>query len=168
MSRKLALVAVLAMCITGAGLAADFDKLPDTMKNAVAGQWVRYSVIGGLTQRHTITALEGKGEEARVTVQTETFQDGKNVDTETQKMPLGAYRDMQVSALLEDPDTRITDVKIPVGGREYDAVLIEYTNPNYDQPTKIWMSEKVPVTGILRMTVGDEAEPILELIDFGD
>lgn len=163
--KKVLCMAVAAMVFACAAQAADFSKLPDPTKNVKAGQWVSYKVMGGMEQKHSITNVEGSGDDRVITLKMETIMNGQAMGGEEQKIPLKNSRAAQEEAWKAAPDAKISDVKVTVNGKEYDAVLLEMTNQG--MTTKMYMSEKVPVTGIVKMEVTGMPGPMMELVDFG-
>ena len=146
--------------------AADFDKIPDPTKNMKEGQWVSYNAMGGMTQKTTITKMEGSGDDASITMKIEMSQGGNAMPAQEQTISLKDSKAMQQEAWKNSPDMKITEEKVTIGGKTYDAVVIEATNQGVS--TKIFMSEEIPVTGILKMEVSGMPGPMMELAEFGN
>lgn len=170
MFKRIAFAAALVLALAGVSGAADFDKIPDVTKNAKAGQWVSYknemAGMGVMEQKQTITAVEGDGEDKVITIKTEMSMGGQSMPAQEQKIPLKGAKEAQMEAWKNNPGVKVSETKVTANGKEYDAVLIEYADQGGE--TKLYMSAKVPVTGIIKLEVGGMPGPVMELADFGE
>lgn len=123
MLKRIALAAVFAVCAFGLSQAADFSKIPNPMKNVKKGQWVTYTSMGGMEQKQTVTDVEGAGDDRVITITTEISMGGTTMPPNEQKISLKEAKAQQEAAWAADPDVKISDAKVTVGGKEYNAVL---------------------------------------------
>lgn len=165
MHKKWIVAALLSFSFGAVAMAADFGKIPDAMKNVKAGQWVSYKTMGGMDQKQSIVAVKGEGENMVVTLKTEISMAGQTMPAQEIDIPLKGAKEKQQEAWKNAPDTKITEEKITVNGVPYDAVVVQTVQEGMS--IKIFMSEKVPVTGIIKMEMQDMPAPVMELIDFG-
>lgn len=166
MFKRFALTAMFAVLVFGLAQAADFSKIPNPMKNAKTGQSVTYTSMGGMEQKQSITAVEGSGDDLVVTVKTEVMMGGNAIQSDETKISLKDAKAQQEAAWQADPDVKISDAKVNVGGKDYNAVLIESTTQGIT--TKIYMSEEVPVSGILKMESSALPQPLMEVKEFSN
>lgn len=162
------IAAVLFFISLGAvTMAADFSKIPSAIDKAKVGQWATYTAVGGIEQKQSIIAVKGSGDDMVVTVKTEMSMAGQAMPAQEQEISLKAAKEMQQEAWKNNPDTKITEESVTVNGKSYDAIVVETVQEGMS--VKIYMSEKVPVTGVIKMEMDMQGEPtsIMELVDFG-
>lgn len=160
------IAAVLFVVSLGAvTMAADFSKIPNAIEKAKAGQWASYKAMGGMEQKQSITAVKGSGEDMVVTIKTEMSMAGQAMPPQEQEIALKGAKEMQQEAWKNNPNTKITEETITVNGKSFDTVVVETTQEGMS--VKIYMSEKVPVTGIVKMEMQGMPGPVMELVDFG-
>lgn len=166
MLKKIVVAAMFVLMSLNASFAADFSKIPDATKNAKVGQWVAYNAMGGMTQKQTITKIEGEGDDRVLTIKMEVMM-GENVVQESEmQISLRESKAQQEAAIKADPDFKISDVKVNAAGKEIDAVLIESTTGGIT--TKMYMSEKIPVGGIVKVESSAMPQPLMEVKEYGE
>lgn len=137
------------------------------LRDARAGEWARYAAMDGRELRWEVVGVDG--EEVRVEVR--AFADGKPVGlpaTRTEPIdfdPVGARGDPAAMTRRQGEQT------IRVAGRAWEARLYEdrWVDEETRYVRRTWVSDAVPVFGMVRMTLtGDgEAEAELELRAWG-
>ncbi|MCD8349790.1 MAG: hypothetical protein LUC93_04180 [Planctomycetaceae bacterium] len=157
---------VFTLACLNASYAVDFSKIPDTTKNAKVGQWATYSTAAGMSQKQTITEITGEGDDRVFTVRLDIMM-GDNVIQSTDTVTsLRESKAQQAAAMEADPDVKITDVKVNAAGKEIDAVLVEFVAGGIT--TKMYMSEEIPVGGIVKIESSAMAQPLMEITGYGE
>lgn len=165
MIKKFLMGAALVLAVACVAQAADFSKIPDASKNMKVGQWVKYSIMGGTEQVQKVTAIEGSGDERVITLSIETSMGGNVVSKDEQQVNLRESKEAETKAREENPDIEITEEKVTVGGKSFDAIVL--TANIQGTTTKTYMSHDVPVTGLLKMEIAGLGT-MMELVDFGE
>lgn len=166
MFRKFVTAAALLFFVTCVAQAADFSKIPDTTKNIKKGQWVTYKTMGGGTQKQTITEVTGSGDDREITFSIEINMGGMALPAQEQKISVKDSKAAQQEAWKQAPNTTITEGKTNANGKDYDVVIVETVQDG--SGVKIYMSEQVPVTGIVKMEIAGMPEPIMVVDSFGE
>lgn len=166
MQKRALLAAVLTLVAASTLCAADLGKIPTPMKRAKVGQWVVYKVMGGMEQKQSITAIEGEGDARVVTVKMEMLMNGQPQMTQEQKIPLKDAVNSATSPWANSPDVKISEGKVAVKGKQVDGVIVEYSASGI--ASKLYMSDAVPVSGIVKMETTAMPEPLMEVVDFGE
>lgn len=164
--KKFVTAAALLFLMTCVAQAADFSKIPDTTKNVKKGQWVSYKTMGGGSQKQTITDVTGTGDDREITFTIEMNMNGMSIPAQEQKISIKDSKAAQEKAWKEAPDTKITEDKITVNGKDFNVVIVETAQDGAS--VKIYMSEEVPVTGIVKMEMSAMPEPLMVLDSFGE
>lgn len=164
MLKKFVLTAAFVVAACSLIQAADYSKLPKPLDNAKVGQWVHYKIMGGMEQKQSITAIEGDGDDRVITLTIEIMQNGAVVQSQETKLNLKEAKAQEEAARASTPDVTIVEETITVNGKSYDAVVVE--GEANGMKSRIYMSEKIPVSGMLKMDAGGMA--MLELVDFGE
>lgn len=162
---------VLAAALAASAFAAGADalRLPNPLRHVAAGQWVRYrlnTLFGVAEQKHTVLGVDGSGDDALITIKTETILDGETVD---EREVVSTYRkilDDQASALddAENPSAEPCDTE--ACGATFPAVAVRYTREG--QNYTLFLSDEIPLAGVVRLVMEGTEDPVMELIDFGD
>lgn len=164
MLKRIALTALFSVFVLGFAQAADFSKIPNALKDAKEGQWVSYTSMGGMEQKQSITKIEGEGDERVITVKTEIIMGGNAIQSSETAVSLKDAKAAQEEAWKADPDVKISETKVTAGGKDYNAVLIESTVEG--ATTKLYMSEEIPVSGIIKIETSAMPGPIMEVKEF--
>jgi hypothetical protein len=150
----------------GAALAAT---LPNSLKNARAGQWVRYRIntlFGAADQKQTLLRIDGEGDDRVLTIKSEMSIDDEIVDERTDSITYRQAVEEQEKALDEAEGIRIENASIDFRGTPMDAARVDFVQDG--NACVLYLSEKVPLVGMIRMTVEGEEGPSMELLDFGE
>lgn len=164
---KKILFAGLFLVVAAAAPAADTSLLPNPLKDAKAGQWVSYKVmIMGVEaeQKQSIAKVTGEGDDRVFTMKVEILVDGTVMQSEETDL---SYRDAvaeQLSA-FDDQEADIQPTEVEIKGEVVKGVVVAFTQE--DMNCKLFLSEYVPVAGIVKMEVEGLDEPVMELADFG-
>ncbi len=166
MLKKFLFVAALLLAVSAASQAADLGKIPVALTKAKVGQWASYTVMGGVQQKQTVTSIEGTGDDQVITVKLEVMMNGQVMQSQDQKVTMREAKDVAGdSPWAQAPDTKISDAKVTIKGKEYNAVLVEFTLNG--SKAKFYFSDAVPVYGIVKMEAEGAPGPLMELVDFG-
>lgn len=164
MFKRIALAALFAVFAFGLSQAADFSKIPNPMNNAKKGQWVTYTAMAGMEQKQSITEIEGTGDDRVVVIKTEVLMEGMPAQATETKVNLKDARAAQEAAWSVNPDVKISDATVEAGGKTYKTVLVEVGAQGVT--TKMYMSEDIPVTGIVKMESSALPGPLMVVKDY--
>ncbi len=165
MFKKVLYAAVLVLAVSAVSQAADFSKIPTPITKAKVGQWVTYNSMGGIQQKQSIIAIEGAGDDQVVTIKLEMMMNGQVMQSQEQKVGIKEAKDVANSPWSQDPNIKITEAKVSVKGKDVDGVIVEFTQAG--ATSKLYLSNAVPIHGIVKMEVTGAPAPIMELVDFG-
>lgn len=165
MFKKLLVVAVFAFTASCVAQAADFSKVPDATKNMKVGQWVQYKIQGGMEMKQTVASIEGEGDDRVITLKMEMSMGGQVMGSQDQVIRLSETKAQEKAAREANPDVEITEEQITVNGKTFDAVVL--TAKIDGSESKTYMSEEVPVTGLIKMDITGIGTT-MELVDFGE
>lgn len=163
MLKNVFLVVTAAVVTAGMSLAADMSKIPQPLSKAKVGQFAAYNTMGGGEQKQSITAIEGTGDDQVITIKMEITAGGQSQSIE-QKIPLKNAKEQQAAAWAASPDIKVTEGKVTVKGKEVSAVIIEFAQQG--ATSKIYMSDEIPVTGIVKMEMVGMPAPVMEITDY--
>lgn len=161
----LAGVVFFGMAIVAAGEAG----VPNRIATAQVGEWATYRIPNGYTQKLTVVNREGEGPSAVVTVLVENFYDGELVDSS--EIVQEAGEPMNPITPPEDPNVSIkVEMKdVTVKGKTIRATVVkverEGEGDDDDEDVKWYLSNEVPVFGLIKQDADDDME--YELLDFG-
>jgi hypothetical protein len=165
-------VSVLLACMLIASAAVrgeDAPALPNPLRNVRAGQWARYRVntlFGTAEQRQTVVAVSGNGDEAVITIRTEMSLDGEIVDEREEAATYAKLLAEQAAALDGTENQSVSEREIPVAGASIPAVAVRYTQDGEEYT--LFLSEDIPLAGVIRLVREGSGEPVVELIDYGE
>lgn len=155
---------VLFMSLAGA---VDYAQLPNPLKIVRVGQWASYPVSWEESegvQKDTLVAIEGDGDARVLKTTREIIVDGKVVESEERTFTYSeAVADLH-SLFDEAEDATASPVKYDVNGREIDCVLVTFTDGSTE--CKLYLSEEIPLTGIVRFEVEGLDKPIMAVKGF--
>ena len=154
--------------VVGCGVAAA-GEAPDRLPKAKAGEWVMFKLMGGMQQKQTITDIKGSGDDMEVTIKTEVIMNGATASTAEQTIKVGEMKKMQADAKAQadasGAKVAYSNETVEVKGKKFDAVVV--TTEVQGMTAKTYMSDEMPVGGIIKMYTTGMAEPVMEVIDFG-
>ncbi len=163
-------LAVAAAVCPAAAADSVLATLPNPLKHLQPGQWVVYRIqtlFGELNQKQTVLDVAGSGDERTFTVKTEMSVDGEVMDERTDTVTYLRALEEQEEALKQAGDVGVADKKISFKGRDIDAVEVTFTDGE-GRKCHLYLSENVPLVGVIRMEIEGEDEPSMELVDFGN
>lgn len=167
------LAAVPAFAVSPSAAAGDavasIESLPNSLKNARVGQWVRYRIVtlfGTADQKQTLVGIDGEGDDRVLTIKSEMTIDDELVDERTESITYRQAVEEQERALAEAEGIRIERETVDFEGTALDAARVEFVQDG--NACVLYLSETVPIVGMIRMTVEGLEGPSMELIDFGD
>lgn len=167
MTKRFIPIFVCCVLFTSLAGAVDHMQLPNPLKDIRVGQWATYPVSWDESegiQKDTIIAIEGEGDARILTTIREIIVEGEMVDCEKRTFTYSeAVADMH-SLFSEAEDATITPAKLGVNGREIDCVLVTFTDGSTE--CKLYLSEEIPLTGIVRFEVEGLDKPIMAVMGF--
>lgn len=161
LKKSLCALALFAV-VCCAAPALDLKDVPNPLENAEVGQYVSYGMMQGMEQKQTITKIDGKGDDRKITIKFEMLMGGNSLNSEEKVFDYKEYQDARFEEVTDD--VSVTKGKTTVGDKEYDAIIIEFKTED-GQSVKLYMSDAIPVTGMLKMDLGAMGT-LLELADF--
>lgn len=164
-----AALALTAASVVAADAAPDIASLPNPLKNAKVGQWVVYRIntlFGIADQKQTLLGIEGEGDERVLTIKSEMTIDDELVDERTDAITYKQAIEEQERALRDAEQLRIASATLEFKGTRYDVVEVDFVQDG--KRSVLYLSEKVPLVGMVRLTTEDQEEPVMALIDFGE
>lgn len=159
----------LAASAVASAASADTATLPNPLKDVKAGQWVVYRIntlFGAAEQKQTVENVEGVGDERVFTIKTEMSIEDELVDERTDNITYKQAMEEQDKALAEAEDVDIANTQVDVKGAKMDAVQVSFSQDG--TKCTLFLSERVPLVGMIRMEVEGMDEPAMELLDFGE
>lgn len=169
MNKAKMLVAVAVLL--GAGVAMAGEQLvPNRLAAAKVGEWALYQVPNNYTQKLTVTAREGEGAAAMVTVRIDDIYDGEVVTTREISQEAGEA--MIPPQVPDEPEIAVTfdTGTFSIKGKTVDATVVkvakDFEGEEDDENTEWWMSTDIPVFGVVKKIT--DGESVFEVIDFGD
>lgn len=153
----------------GAVFSADLDALPNPLTSMRVGQWVRYrhvSFLMEVEETRTVVGMDGEGDERVIRIESVTTMDGEVVDERVESATYAQALAEQRRSLEDAVDAAVQPVELEIKGATVDGVRVDFTQDG--SRYSLYMSERIPVTGVLRMEVEGEEGPVLELLDFGE
>lgn len=167
MLRKLIPAFIVVLGICGLAHAVDVKDLPNPLKRVKAGQWVRYRLMGEVEQKQTVLSVTVVDGDTEFVVKYETKDPNLDIPDMTETHSVKNLTEGFAETLLEGNPT-LSKTKITANGKEYDVVLLEIMDEE-DGALRSYLSEAIPITGLVRMEDDDEDDGlILEIIDFGE
>ncbi|MDL2207643.1 hypothetical protein LJB82_02855 [Desulfovibrio sp. OttesenSCG-928-M16] len=144
-----------------------YAQLPNPLKNIRVGQWASYPVSWegseGM-QKDTLVGIEGEGDGRILKTTREIIVGGKVVNSEERTFTYSeAVADMR-SLFDEAGDTTISPVKLDVNGKELDCILVNFTDGS--TKCKLYLSEEIPLTGIVRFEVEGLDKPVMAVAGY--
>ena len=163
-------MAVCALPAAAADTALEVP-LPNPLQSAKAGQWVQYRIttlFGSAEQKQTILSIDGdeNDDERVLTIKSEMIIDGEVVDERTDAITYKQALQEQANALEESQDVKTRLATVDFNGQKLEAVEVDFVQQG--KHCLLYLSEKVPVVGMISMTVDNEDGPAMQLIDYGD
>ena len=169
MFRAIAAILVSAAIACGAGMAGESRELPNPLENAKAGQWVQVrmqTMFGPMEQKQTVLGVQGEGDERVVTLKAEYIDDGEVVDSKEDSISINMAREEQNEVLRNAAEVEYTDVKVDLKGESVDATRVTFTQEG--ERYTLYLCDRVPVVGMIRLEVEGMEEPGLMVVDFGE
>jgi len=162
----IAFVAAVMLC--GLTIAAE-GVIPRRLAEAKAGEWVLLRDVSGENAGETIkfTVVEIKdGEDKVVSMRSERYgEDGTVIETKDFEFPLSKY--LERTEKLEDKAKQIGRERLTVKDKEIAVTAVSWDDEEETREYKLWISEDIPVGGIVKTWSSDPDFPAAELIDFG-
>lgn len=143
--------------------------LPNPLKDAKVGQWVQYRIntlFGTADQKQTLVGIEGEGDERVLTIKSEMSIDDELVDERTDAITYKQALEEQEKALADSGEVSVKNVSLEFKGNTYDVVEVDFIQD--EKHCVLYLSEKVPLVGMIRMTMEGQDGPVMELVDFGE
>lgn len=161
-------LALAFMVILGAATAAETQTLPNPLRTAHPGQWVRYRIntlFGHAEQKQTLLKIDGEGDERIFTIKSEMAIDDEHVDERIDNITYEQALSEQESALEDATNISVKNASSEFNGTILDSILVEFHQD--DKKCRLLLSEAVPLVGMIRLEIEGMDEPAMELIDFG-
>ena len=160
---------VLAAAVSAPAAETLGAQLPNPLKNVKPGQWARYRVntlFGVAEQKQTVVSVEGDGDDRVITIKTEMSLDDEVVDEREEATTYRKLLDEQAAALEEVENAVAAPCETTLAGTTVSAVSVTYAQDG--QKYTLFLSENIPLAGVIRLEAEDAEEPVVEIIDFGD
>jgi len=163
-------IALLAFAFAGFAAAAE-KAIPNRIGDIKQGEWVMMEDVSadadGEKTKITVTNVS----DGKVTLRREHFDKAGTV-TETKENEIDVERLRQRIADLEKKAGAMTEEFVVVGEKQIPVVAVYWEGEDKDEEGKpheykIWMSEKLPVTGLAKFWSSDNGIPHAEIIDYG-
>lgn len=170
--KHMALAAIaMTMFLTAAVRAADAPSIPDRVAAIKPGEWVLMQHVSAdgttETSKATVTAVEGD----TITISHEQFDaEGASLGATGRGMNAAEIRER--IADLSKRATSITAETLVVKEKELPVVSIQWTADTQDasgraHEFKVWVSDRIPVTGLAKFWSSDTNIPQAEILDYG-
>ncbi|MDR3210444.1 MAG: hypothetical protein LBU79_00820 [Planctomycetota bacterium] len=167
--RKLSLVmAVFFLATVVWGGEEPAIAIPLRLPKAKVGEWVTYKMSDGGERREKVVNIRpagGDGNDSMITLRRESLVDGIRVDQQDVTFSLADILKETENMDLVASGTTLSWGKADFRGAEIDVVVLSSQIEGLGT-SKSLMSDKVPVTGLLRIEL--DGKPFLELVDSGD
>ncbi len=161
-NRKLWIFALVLIMAVSAVSALD---LPNPYKNAKEGDWVVHEMKGGMQMRQTVVAVSPD----TVTIEIQTIMNGNVVHKQTMDQERNSKPDLKALGVKEGgPEPKISEDTLTIKGKKIKCTLI--VTEKDDITTKIWLSEEIPVNGLVKTEMtGKEAamSGVMVVTDWG-
>lgn len=175
MLNKLIMVFVgLGVMLSGIGEAG--DGVPYPLEDAKVGEWAQYNTQMAyeddrgrrreLQSLMKVVAVDGEGDEKKVTIEVGLIEG--NMVRRSEKNVLGV-KDID-KVISEAREVTITRENISVNGKSFNAHVVSLTHSRGEMAKsemKLYLSNEVPVEGIIKLVSSDSPVPIMELVDYG-
>lgn len=161
---------VMAVVLGAAAAVAAEKTIPNSIEDVKRGEWVTMedvSTNGGETIKVTATAVGGD----TITLRRERFdRDGAVIDATENEIPLSRMRER--FADIKKRAKTISDEFVMIGDKEMPVVAVQWEGEAVDsQGTphqyKIWLSDRLPLTGVAKFWSSDNGIPHAEILDYG-
>lgn len=161
---------LLAVAFAGFAAAGDVA-IPNRIGDIKQGEWVMMEDVSadaeGEKTRITVTGVAG----GKVTLRREHF-DAAGAVTETKEDAIDVERLRQRITDLEKKATAVTEEFIIVRDEQIPVVAVHWEGESKDEEGKsheykVWLSEKLPVTGLAKFWSSDNGIPHAEIVDYG-
>lgn len=161
---RLFATAIFALALTGLALGVE---MPDRLPKAKAGEWVVMQDVSGSGSggKATITVAEVRGSGTDAVVVLKIDRDGG--ESRTIEIPMSGH-DARRAELL-DKAKQISQERMTVKGREFPVTAISWDDTKDDthREFKLWLSDEIPVMGMVKSWSSDPDVPAGEVVDFG-
>lgn len=168
--RKL-FVFVTAFVLAGVVAMAAEKTIPNRIEDIKQGEWVMMEDVSaagdGEKIKVTVTAIT----DGKITMRREHFnRDGVVTETKENEIPVARMRER--FADLQKKAKTITEEFVMVGDKEMPVIAIHWEGEGKDDEGKpheykIWLSEKLPLTGVAKFWSSDNGIPHAEILDYG-
>lgn len=165
----IAVAAFLALSMFVAAGAADYV-IPNRLAKAVAGEWTLMQTVAGDHMgekiRFSVKSVIGVGEDAVVLIANERLDaDGAVAEVDEVEVPLSRYAAKLRE--LEDNAKQVSRERLTIGDAAYTVYAVTWDDEESGREMKIWISDDIPVGGLMKSWSSDAAFPAVELVDFG-
>ena len=150
----------LSLAVFHARTFAGEAKIPSRIGKAKPGEWASYKVVSAV-RKFIVSGFEEKDGERHVVIKTQTLLEKRLMNEEE-----SSYRILDANILTKDlealeaaPREEVIEVK----GKEYNVVAVSAKKNGI--PFTVYVSEEVPVFGLVRMDMF--GKPLLEIHEYG-
>ena len=159
-------LALLVAVFSGFAQAAQSGvTIPNRLLFMEKGEWVMYVSQENHSQKETVVDVEEKDGDKMITVLNELLIDEKVVQQREEVFSFNAVLREQEEMWSEDrPELSLSQGLEQFGGEDIEVVIIEYAGPD-GVVVRSFLSDRVPVTGILKVEV--DGDLYMEVSDFG-
>lgn len=164
-------IAAMSLFLLAVTAAAGEKAVPNRVADMKQGEWVLMEDVSpesdGETIRVTVTRVGG----GKFTLRRD-HMDKTGAITETKESEMDVADAAKRLDDLGKKARTVTDEMIIVNEREIPVVAIEWEGSKKDadgnsHEYKMWLSEKLPVTGVAKFWSSDNSIPHAEIIDYG-
>ena len=151
------LVAGVALMVLSCMAARAEDAWKNPLARAKVGQWVEYKMPNEMGMKQSITKVDGK----KVTIKTETTMNGSVVSSSEAVVDLEAKPAGEAAApAAPAPKVEVAEETLEVAGKKLKCRVTSVGE------AKTWMSEDVPVNGLVKTRTGEMVA--MELVGWGE
>lgn len=158
---------LVAFVFCGLAQAVDVKELPNPLQHLKVGQWVTYRLLDDVEQRQTVMSVTEIDGDTEFVVKYETLDAAVDIPDMTEKHSVRQLTEAFLER-LEESSVVMNRTRVTAGDDEYDVIMVEMTDEE-DGVLRIYLSERVPITGLVKMEDDDEEDGvILEILGFGE
>lgn len=165
----MAIAAFLALSMSVVAGAADYV-VPNRLAKAVPGEWTLMQTVAGDHMgekiRFSVKSVSGAGEDAVVVIANERLDaEGGVAEADDIEVPLSRYAAKLRE--LEDNAKQVSRERLAIGDASYTVFAVTWDDEESGREMKIWISDDIPVGGLMKSWSSDASFPAVELVDFG-
>lgn len=159
---KIMMTFALAFAVALSAAAGD---IPSRLGRAKAGEWVEMRNTAGDNAgekvRISVAEVKGEGDDAVVVLKMEPSEG----ESRTIELPIARHKARMAD--LEEKAKQVSRERLTVKGKEISVYAVVWDDEENNREFKLWLSEDIPVGGIVKSWSSDPDVPAGEVVDFG-